>query len=477
MAEFSRREHARSVVVPTDDGKVKARLRELGEPITLFGEGPADRRDRLRYLLSLRDGDVRMVDPGNDEDGAAGGGEEEYYTPGSEELLQTRRRIAQFSLPRARERVARQKKEAQTPLSKLISHRKTQNARLRTYLSQGSQIAADRPVSIARFSPDSRVIATGSWAGDLRLFDATDLTETRKVTGHVDKVSGLAWHPQATLSLPDSVFNLVTGGGEGDVCLWDLTDRAEPLATMKGHGARVARVEVHPSGHHVGSASFDGTWRLWDVQTTTELLLQQGHSHEVYAIGFQGDGSLVATAGLDAIGRVWDLRSGKTVMVLDGHMKAIQGLDFSGNGHQLATGSADDTVKIWDLRRVKCVATIPAHKSLVSDVRFFHASSSPTASRQIRGKMDLDVAGGTDEEDRDREEEEERVRVTSDGTYLATSGYDGAVNVWSADDWSLVKSLTGPAERKVMSVDISGDSRSICSSGFDRTLRLWSADP
>jgi U4/U6 small nuclear ribonucleoprotein PRP4 len=45
----------------------------------------------------------------------------------------------------------------------------------------------------------------------------------------------------------------------------------------------------------LGSASFDGTWRLWDIATAQELLLQEGHAKEVYSIAFQGDGSLVAT--------------------------------------------------------------------------------------------------------------------------------------------------------------------------------------
>ena len=36
----------------TDDAEVKANLRQLAEPICLFGEGPAERRERLRMLIS-----------------------------------------------------------------------------------------------------------------------------------------------------------------------------------------------------------------------------------------------------------------------------------------------------------------------------------------------------------------------------------------------------------------------------------------
>jgi U4/U6 small nuclear ribonucleoprotein PRP4 len=38
LDELERRRRARTMAVPTDDNRVKARLREIGEPITLFGE-------------------------------------------------------------------------------------------------------------------------------------------------------------------------------------------------------------------------------------------------------------------------------------------------------------------------------------------------------------------------------------------------------------------------------------------------------
>lgn len=52
LEEFERRKKARSINVSTDDGEVKRNLRQLGEPICLFGEGPAERRSRLRDILS-----------------------------------------------------------------------------------------------------------------------------------------------------------------------------------------------------------------------------------------------------------------------------------------------------------------------------------------------------------------------------------------------------------------------------------------
>ena len=51
MRDFCILSQARLINVSTDDTEVKLQLREFGEPICLFGEDPADRRERLRQLL------------------------------------------------------------------------------------------------------------------------------------------------------------------------------------------------------------------------------------------------------------------------------------------------------------------------------------------------------------------------------------------------------------------------------------------
>jgi WD40 repeat protein len=73
------------------------------------------------------------------------------------------------------------------------------------------------------------------------------------------------------------------------------TTNLTPLAELQGHTGRVCRTEFHPSGKYLASASFDGTWRLWDVERGVSLLEQEGHSKEVYAVNFQGDGALLCS--------------------------------------------------------------------------------------------------------------------------------------------------------------------------------------
>lgn len=167
---------------------------------------------------------------------------------------------------------------------------------IQTFTNLGSQFGDDRPLSTIRFSPNSKLILTSSWTGTSKIWDLPNLNLVSTKRGHSDRIGGAAWHPTATLGQSSAAVNIATGGGEGDVKLWSLDDE-KPLATLSGHNGRVGRIAFHPSGDFVGSAGFDGTWRLWDVrrQREKELLIQEGHSKEVYALAFQDDGALAAS--------------------------------------------------------------------------------------------------------------------------------------------------------------------------------------
>jgi len=56
--------------------------------------------------------------------------------------------------------------------------------------------------------------------------------------------------------------------------------------------------------------------------------------------------------------------------------------------------------------------------------------------------------------------------------FFVSSGFDKNINIFSADDWSLVQSLSGHTGN-VHSVDTSVDGKWIVSGGYDRTVKLW----
>ncbi|TKA71045.1 hypothetical protein B0A55_06323 [Friedmanniomyces simplex] len=495
FGEFARKRKAASLAVPTDDKRVRQELRSRGEPITLFGERPEDRRDRLRELLyreqeggadgeddSMRDADEEAGEGDDEEEG-------EFYTQGSDALLEARKDMARYTLPRAKQRIAHQRLESAIPVQTHVRHRKAIKERLGGFELFGSQIASERPMSIVRFAPNGETVACGDWAGSVKLLDVPNLETKAVLRGHKQMVGGLSWYPGATLpssSVSSESLNLASSGQEGDIHLWSLTQDT-PISMLSGHSARVCRTEFHPSGKYLASASYDTTWRLWDVATTTELLLQEGHSKEVYTVAFNTDGSLIASAGLDSIGRVWDLRTGRTVMLLEGHVAPIHAADWGTDGVRVMTGSADGFAKCWDLRAVRETASLGAHRGGVTDLRWFKGTDGPlsapvaTSQNETESK-DVKMSNGdtdtnTNEEDASAPQGKSLSPETPKkaGTFLVTAGFDKAVNVWSADDWALCKSLTGH-DGTVLAADVSADSKWIVSCGRDRTVKLWARD-
>ncbi|KAF2634668.1 WD40 repeat-like protein [Massarina eburnea CBS 473.64] len=461
LSQFDRKRRAAQILVPTSERDVKAQLRARGEPITLFGEDAATRRDRLRSLLFAQqeaggeDGDVQM----QEAEEPTGDAEEEFYTAGTEALVDARRDMAKYSLPRAKERVAFQRREAKIPLKTHIEFRNKIKDRLRGFDLYGSQ-TSDRPVSIVRFSPSGQHVAYGTWGGQIKLLEIPTLQQKKSYRGgHVDRATGIDWFPEATLpgtTVSSSSVNFATGGGGGKVQLWSLDDE-KPLRTLQGHTERVCRVAFHPSGRYLASASDDNTWRLWDVNTGQELLLQEGHSKEVYSVSFNADGSLLASGGLDSIGRIWDVRSGRVIFLLESHIKPIYGIDWSTDGHRLLTGSGDGFMKCWDVRAMRETNSIAANTGGVTDLRWYKGTDSPTSGVPLQ------------------EDENGEPLPKKASTFVLSSGFDKNIKVFSADDWALCKTLQGHSQA-VLSTDMTSDATWIVSGGKDRTVKLWARD-
>ncbi|XP_026210542.1 U4/U6 small nuclear ribonucleoprotein Prp4 [Anabas testudineus] len=433
LAEFERRRRARQITVSTDDAEVKAGLRALGEPITLFGEGPADRRERLRSVLSVVGPDA-LKKSRKDEERAKRSQDEcqqTWYHEGSASLKDARLWLAKYSLPRAMRRLEAARAQKDVPEATRAIRQQELHKSLRNLNNFCSQIGDDRPISFCHFSPDSKMLATASWSGLCKLWSIPDCSLIRTLRGHNTNVGAVVFRPQAGLSIDQSDVSLASCAADGSVKLWNL-ESDEPVADIEGHSERVSRVNWHPSGRFLGTTCYDNSWRLWDLEVQEEILHQEGHSKGVHDLNFHPDGSLAATGGLDAFGRVWDLRTGRCVVFLEGHLKEIYSLHFSPNGYHLATGSGDNTCKVWELRNRKCLYTIPAHQNLLSAVRF----------------------------------------QPIDGHFLLTGAYDNTAKVWSHPGWMPLKTLAGH-EGKVMGIDVSPDGKLIATSSYDRTFKLW----
>ncbi|HSZ28152.1 MAG TPA: TIR domain-containing protein, partial [Pseudonocardiaceae bacterium] len=184
---------------------------------------------------------------------------------------------------------------------------------------------------------------------------------TRTLTGHTDKVRGVAFSPSGTL--------LATTSNDYTARLWDAAT-GKPASTLSGHTSGVWSVAFHPDGTLLATASEDHTARVWDLATGKPARTLVGHETRVYGVAFSPDGTLLATTSNDNTARLWDLATGQPARTLTGHQGEVYGVAFSPDGTLLATSSYDSTVRLWELATSGCIRILIGHTEPVLGVAF-----------------------------------------------------------------------------------------------------------
>ncbi|KAM7184071.1 mitogen activated protein kinase [Rhypophila sp. PSN 637] len=110
------------------------------------------------------------------------------------------------------------------------------------------------------FSPDSKLLASGSYGGTIRIWNTATWQLQQTLPGHNDVVHSVAFSP-------DSKF-LASGSHDGTIRLWN-TATWQLQQTLPDHDDIVHSVAFSPDSKLLASSSWDMTIRLWDIATNT----------------------------------------------------------------------------------------------------------------------------------------------------------------------------------------------------------------
>ena len=159
-------------------------------------------------------------------------------------------------------------------------------------------------------------------------------------TGHTSDVGAVAVAPNSSW--------LASGSWDGTVRIWDAVSGRQ-RAVLKGHTSDVGAVAVAPDSRWLASGSWDGTVRIWDAVSGRQRAVLKGHTSDVGAVAVAPDGSWLASGSSDGTVRIWDVDTGRQRAVLEGHASDVDAVAVALDGRWLASGSTDGTVRIWDV--------------------------------------------------------------------------------------------------------------------------------
>lgn len=144
------------------------------------------------------------------------------------------------------------------------------------------------------------------------------------------------------------------------------------LASLQGHTKTVFHCQFIHNGQTLITSSEDTTIRVWSWQSGDCKVLE-GHKEQVRCFSLLSnlpEESTLLSWSFDGSVKVWDLESGQKLLDLDAHRGAILSCHVSPDRSLFTTTSADKTAKVWHCETLDCVHTLKGHSECVRSCRF-----------------------------------------------------------------------------------------------------------
>jgi WD40 repeat protein len=162
----------------------------------------------------------------------------------------------------------------------------------------------------------------------IRLYDLASGKLVALLVGHKNVVRDLSFSPDSS--------KLISAGYDKRAIIWDV----ETHAVMQ-------RLSFLPETAKLTSADYGKVAKLADLESSTVIQRLEGeHTDRVSAAAFSHDGQHAVTASWDGTVRLWQVDSGQTLAVLE-HDRAVRALAVSPVDSTIAVGSVDGKVRLW----------------------------------------------------------------------------------------------------------------------------------
>ncbi|EGG13316.1 G beta like protein [Cavenderia fasciculata] len=190
-----------------------------------------------------------------------------------------------------------------------------------------------------------------------------------ELKGHNGQVTAIA----VSSEHPDTILS---SSRDHTVMVWKLVREQDnygyPLRSLHGHSHFVQDVVISHDGQFALSGSWDGTLRLWDINSGLTTRRFQGHTKDVMSVCFSFDHRQIISGSRDKRICVWntigELKYDLSEKQNQSHTEWVSCVRYSPNEQIVVSGGWDKNVKVWDMKTYTCKFTLEGHTGYINTV-------------------------------------------------------------------------------------------------------------
>ncbi|XP_041125938.1 autophagy-related protein 16-1-like isoform X1 [Polyodon spathula] len=288
-------------------------------------------------------------------------------------------------------------------------------------------ITRRRSVNSYGSSPESAEVHTGV-CSEVRV----PTTALHVFDAHDGEVNAVRFSPGSRL--------LATGGMDRRVKLWEIVSgRCELKGALTGSNAGITSIEFDSAGSYLLAASNDFASRIWTVDDFRLRHTLTGHSGKVLSARFLLDNARIVSGSHDRTLKLWDLRSKVCIKTVFAGSSCN---DIVCTEQCVMSGHFDKKVRYWDIRAESIVRELELFGRVTSLDLNPDKTELLTCSRDDLLKI-IDLRTNTVRQTFSVQgfkcgSDWTRVMFSPDGSYIAAGSADGTLYVWNV--------LTGKVE-------------------------------
>ncbi|XP_050985515.1 autophagy-related protein 16-1 isoform X7 [Labeo rohita] len=318
--------------------------------------------------------------------------------------------------------------------------------------------------SVNSFSSSPETAEVPSACADVRV----PSTALHIFDAHDGEVNAVRFSPGSRL--------LATGGMDRRVKLWEvISGRCEPKGALTGSNAGITSIEFDSAGSYLLAASNDFASRIWTVDDYRLRHTLTGHSGKVLSARFLLDNARIVSGSYDRTLKLWDLRS-----------KVCMKTVFAGSSCNdivcteqcVMSGHFDKKVRFWDIRSESIVRELELLGRVTSLDLNHDRTELLTCSRDDLVKI-IDLRSNAVRQTFNAQgfkcgSDFTRVTFSPDGSYVAAGSADGVLYIWNVLTGKLDKTLDKGHSSAINSVSWSPSGAYVASVEKGSKAVLWS---